>query len=138
MKNVKRIAAVLIAALVILTCFAACSSPEKDIVGVWKDSTGAGYEFREGGTCTLTGLDVLFVELNVDGAYSVEKRDDGNHYITITYTALGASKQLLYMFTVEKDVLTLTRINDDGTFANPVVYTAYQAEATTAPTAAAQ
>lgn len=144
MKNVKRIVSVLLAALVILTCFAACSSPEKDILGVWKDSTGmAGYEFREGGTCTITLLDLPAISIGsnggVEGTYSIVKKEDDNYYVTITYTLLYTSVQDEYLFTVSEDVLTLTKVNEDGTFGSPVVYTAYVAPTTTvAPTAAAQ
>ncbi len=142
MKNIKRIVAVLLTALLILTCFTACSSPEKDIVGVWKDSTGmAGYEFREGGTCTITLLDIPSINLGsnggVEGTYSVVKGEDDNYYVTVNYTLLYATVNDRFMFTVADNVLTLTRVNDDGTFASPVTYMAYTAPAVES-TAAAQ
>ncbi|MBQ8504136.1 MAG: hypothetical protein IJ491_07655 [Clostridia bacterium] len=141
MKNVKRIAAVLLAVLVILTTFAACSSPEKDIIGVWKDSTGmTGYEFKEGGLCTVTLLDIPTINLGsnggIEGTYTVTKKEDENYYVTVTYTLLYTSVTDEFMFTVEDSVLTLTRVNDDGTFGSPVAYMAYTADTTT--TAAAQ
>lgn len=132
MKNVKRIAAVLLAALLILTTFAACSSPEKDIIGVWKDSTGmTGYEFRDGGTCKVTLLDVAIIDGSVEGTYTITEKDDGNHYVTVSYTLLYASVTDEFKFTVEENILTLTRVNDDGTFGNPVTYMAYTADTTT-------
>lgn len=137
MKNIKRVAAVLLAVIVILTCFTACSSPEKDIIGVWKDSTGmSGYEFREGGTCTITLLDIPSINIGsnggIEGTYTIVKKEDKNHYVTITYTLLYQSQSFEYMFTVVDDILTLTPVNADGTFGAPVVYAAYVAQ-TTAP-----
>ncbi len=133
MKNVKRVAAVLLAAIVILTCFTACSSPKKDIIGAWRDSTGmAGYEFLEGGVCKVTVLDVAIIDGTINGTYTITKKDDGNHYVTISYTLLYTSVIDEFMFTVDGDVLTLTKVNKDGTFASPVVYRAYTADVTTA------
>lgn len=133
MKNVKRIAAVLLAALVILTTFAACSSPEKDIIGAWRDSTGmAGYEFFEGGKCKVTLLDVAMIDGSIDGTYTVTKKDDGNYYVTVVYTLLYASVNDEFMFTVDGDRLTLSKVNNDGTLGNAVVYMAYAGDTTTA------
>mgnify|MGYP003314825583 CR=1 FL=1 len=141
MKNLKRIGVVLLSALLILVCFTACSSPEKDIIGVWKDSTGmAGYEFREGGTCTVTLLDIPSINLGsnggVEGTYTITEKEDGNFYVTVSYTLLYTSVSDEFMFTVEENVLTLTRINDDGTFGSPVTYMAYVADTTTSAPAA--
>lgn len=133
MKNVKRIAAVLLTAIVILTCFTACSSPKKDILGAWRDSTGmAGYEFLEDGVCKVTVLDVAIIDGTINGTYTIAKKDDGNYYVTVSYTLLYTSVIDEFMFAVDGNVLTLTKVNKDGTFASPVIYTAYTADVTTA------
>ena len=143
MKNVKRIAAVLLVAVMLLSTFAACGlfggSPEKKIIGVWRDSTGvSGYEFKEGGACVVTLADVSIIDASINGTYSVTKGEDDNYYVSITYTVFYTSKTERYMFSVQDSSLTLTRVNDDGTFGSPVVYMAYNNEVTTAAPTAAQ
>ena len=57
MKNVKRIAVIVLSVLVILSAFTACGgkSPDKLIIGSWRDSTGTtGYEFKEDGSAGRT------------------------------------------------------------------------------------
>lgn len=119
MKNIKRIAAVLLAVLVILATFTACASQEKQIIGAWRDSTGTtGYEFLEGNVCKITFADVELPIIGryngtVDnGIYNIEKKDDGNYYVTITYTLFTKSISSQYMFVVDGDTLTLTDMSD--------------------------
>ncbi len=143
MKNVKRLAAVILVAAVLLTTFAACGlfggSPEKKIIGAWRDSTGmTGYEFKENGVCVVTPLEVSIVDTSINGTYSVNKGEDDNYYVTVTYTLFHASRTERFMFSVNDSSLTLTKVNDDGTFGSPVVYMAYTAEVTTAAPTAAQ
>lgn len=143
MKHVKKILAITLAALMVLTLFTACSaSPEKKLLGSWRDSTGmTGYEFKEDGKCVVTFADVKVPILNVnfngavDGVYSVAKRDDGLYYVTITYTIYAKSVTKDYMFTVEESALTL-QDTADNTVTVLMAYTA-PAESTVAPTEAA-
>ena len=82
MKSIKKILVIALSALLLLTVFTACSaSPEKKLIGSWRDSTGmTGYEFKEDGKCVVTFADVKVPILNVnfngavDGVYSVAKR----------------------------------------------------------------
>lgn len=143
MKNIKKILVIALSVILVLSVFTACSaSPEKKILGSWRDSTGiTGYEFKEEGKCVVTFADVTVPILNinyngsVDGVYTTQKRDDGNYYVTITYTIYSKSVTKDFMFVVEESSLTLTDTSD-GTVT---VYMAYTAESdTTASTAAAQ
>ncbi len=143
MKHVKKILVIALATLMVLTVFTACSaSPEKKLIGSWRDSTGmTGYEFKEEGKCVVTFADVKVPILNVnfngavDGVYSVEKRDDGNYYVTVTYTIYAKSVTKDYMFTVDESALTLQDTTDNSV----TVLMAYEAPAdsTVAPTAEA-
>ena len=49
MKNLKRVLAVVLTAILVMTMFTACvKTPEKEILGSWRDSTQTmGYEFKE-------------------------------------------------------------------------------------------
>ncbi len=140
MKHIKKILVIALAALMVLTVFTACSaSPEKKLLGSWRDSTGmTGYEFKEEGKCVVTFADVKVPILNVnfngavDGVYTVAKREDGNYYVTVTYTIYAKSVTKDYMFTVEESALTLTDTSD-GTVTVLMAYTA-PADSTVAPT----
>lgn len=120
MKNVKRLIAVVLVSLFVLTCFAACgTSPEKAILGSWRDSTGTtGYEFKEGNTCVITYADIVVpvigTKLNgsFDGIYTVEEAEDGTCYVTLTYTLYTKSITKKYMFSVNGSALTLTDMED--------------------------
>ncbi len=143
MKNIKKILVIALAAILVLGTFSACgASPEKKLIGVWRDSTGVtGYEFKEEGKCVVTFADVTVpifnVNLNgdVDGVYTVQKREDGNYYVTITYTIYSKSVTKDYMFVVENSSLTLTD-TADGTVTVLIAYTA--PSDTTASTSVAQ
>lgn len=137
MKNLKKILSVALAALLVLTIFSACSfSPAGKLIGAWRDSTGiTGYEFMKDGKCIVTFADVtvpiINVDLNgdVDGVYTTEKREDGNYYVTITYTIYSMSVTKDYMFTVDGSSLTLT----DTESGAVTVYIAYEEPTETAP-----
>lgn len=141
MKHIKKFLVIALAALMVLTAFTACSaSPEKKLLGSWRDSTGmTGYEFKEDGKCVVTFADVKVPILNVnfngavDGVYSVAKRDDGLYYVTITYTIYAKSVTKDYMFTVQDSALTL-QDTEDNTVTVLMAYTA-PADSTVAPSA---
>ncbi len=140
MKHIKKILVIALAVLMVLTAFTACSAtPEKQLLGSWRDSTGmTGYEFKEEGKCVITFADVKVPILNVnfngavDGVYSVAKRDDGNYYVTITYTVYAKSVTKDYMFTVNESALTLQDTTDNSVTVL-MAYTA-PADSTVAPT----
>ena len=136
MKNVKRIAVVVLSVLVILTAFTACGgkSPDKLIIGSWSDSTGtSGYEFKEDGSCVITYADVVVPIINIKytgstiGTYSVTELEDGTYNVKIIYTIFNKSITKEYKFTVENSALYLTDITD-GT---QTVYMSYVPETTT-------
>lgn len=136
MKNVKRIAVVVLSVLVILTAFTACGkSPEKLIIGAWRDSTGTtGYEFREDGSCVITYADVVVPIINIKytgetvGTYSVTELEDGSFNVKIIYTIISRTITKEYKFTIENNALYLTDIAD-GT---QTVYMAYEPTTTSA------
>ena len=144
MKNLKRILAVVLTAILVMSLFTACAkSPEKAILGSWRDSTQTmGYEFKENNTVTITFLDITVPIVNlpykgtVEGTYQITEREDGNHYVTITYTVFAATITKDYMFTVEGNALTLTDVQD----GRVTVYMAYEEapSETVGSTAAAQ
>ena len=130
MSKVKKIMAIALVVIMVAGIFAACSaSPEKQLLGAWRDSTGTmGYEFKEGNICAITYADVTIPIVNikyngtVDGAYTTEKDKDGNYYVTVTYTILSSSISERYMYKVEGEVLTLTNTNS-GKVTTLVAYT---------------
>ena len=134
MKNVKRVLAAVLVALVVLTCFAACgTTPQKAILGKWRDSTGTtGYEFKEGNACVITYADVVIPIIgtkydgSVDGIYTIEEAEDGTCYVTLTYTLFTTSITKRYMFKVEGSALTLTDMEDQ----TQTVFMAYEEETT--------
>lgn len=138
MKNIKRIAVIVLSVLVILSCFTACSgkTPDKLIIGSWRDSTGTtGYEFREDGSCVITYADVVVPIVNIKytgetvGTYSITELEDGTFNVKIIYTIYNKTVTKEYKFTVENSALSLTDITD-GTLT---VYMAYTPEVTSAP-----
>lgn len=143
MKNLKRILAVALTVILVMTVFTACvKTPEKQILGSWRDSTQTmGYEFKENNAVTITFLDITVPIVNlpykgtVEGTYQITKRDDGNHYVTITYTVFATSITRDYMFKIDGNALTLTDVSDGSV----TVYMAYEdAQETVASTDAAQ
>lgn len=118
MKNMKRFAAIAVVLCLVVSMFAACSaSPQKKILGSWRDSTGTvGYEFKEDNVCSITYADFTIPIVNirydgtVPGTYTISKRDDGNYYVQIKYTVISSQIVEDYMFSVEGDALTLTNV----------------------------
>ena len=136
MKNVKRIAVVLLTVLVILTAFTGCigKTPDKLIIGAWRDSTGTtGSEFREDGSCVITFADVVVPIITIKytgetiGTYSVTELEDGTYNVKIIYTIVSKTITKEFKFTVENSALYLTDITD-GT---QTVYMAYVPQTTT-------
>ncbi|MBQ8028379.1 MAG: hypothetical protein IJ262_03105 [Clostridia bacterium] len=138
MSSFKKIAAIALVLCVLVSAFAACAlTPAGKLVGSWRDSTGiTGYEFKKDNLCTITyanfSLPIIgTINGNFDGAYSVEKRDDGNNYVTIKYTLYSKTFEECYMFTVDGDTLTLVSV-DSGESKTLMAYK--PAESTVAQT----
>ncbi len=138
MNMVKRAAVIVLSVLVILTAFTACGgkSPEKLILGSWRDSTGTtGYEFKEDGSCVITYADVVVPIINVkytgetNGTYTIAELEDGTYNVKIIYTIYNKTITREYKFTVENNALYLTDIAD-GTVT---VYMAYAPAEPSAP-----
>lgn len=133
MKNLKKIAVVLLAVLMVASVFTACDvklTQEQKIIGAWRDSTGTtGYEFLEGGACKITYADVTIPIINikydgtVDGTYSVSKGEDGALHLNVTYTILSKSVTKNYTYTIDGNALNLTD-TADGSVTTLLAYTA--------------
>lgn len=125
MKNLKKIAVVILAVLMVASVFTACDlkiTQEQKILGAWRDSTGTiGYEFLEGGACKVTYADVKVPFLNlsydgtVDGAYSLSKDDAGVLHLDVTYTILSKSVTKNYTYVIDGNALSLTDTADGST-----------------------
>ena len=151
MKKISKIFAIVLAAVIVVSAFAGCSllSPSKKLVGTWLDSTGLhGYEFKEDGKVTLIAFDASKISIlggivdsllgenagNIDGVYSVEKGEDGNMYVKLSYTVGAKTMEVQYKYTVNESSLTLTEVVD-GADGNS---TTYIKQAASAETTAAQ
>ena len=131
MKNLKKLAVVLLALVMVVSVFAACDikiTPEQKLLGSWRDSTGTtGYEFLENGACKITYADITIPIINitydgtVDGTYSVSKDDAGAYHLTVIYTILSKSVTKDYTFKVDGNALTLTD-TADGTVTTLMAY----------------
>ena len=118
MKNLKKLAVVLLAVVMVVSVFTACDikiTPQQKIMGAWRDSTGTvGYEFLENNACKITYADVTIPIINinyegtVDGTYSITKDEAGLYHVTVIYTILSKSITKDYTFTVDGNALTLT------------------------------
>ena len=123
MYKIKKISALALVMLVIVSVFSACAfSPESKLMGAWRDSTGTvGYEFKENNICVITYADFTIPIINrrhngtINGAYTTEKKDDGSYYVTLTYTVIAKSVTETFIFSVDGDVLTLTSPEDGAT-----------------------
>ena len=143
MKNLKKLAVVLLAVALVVSVFAACDiklTPEQKIKGAWRDSTGTmGYEFLDNNTCKITYADVTIPIINypyngtVDGTYTITEDEAGLYHVTIIFTILSKSITKDYTFTVEGNALTLTD-TANGSTTTLLAYT----DPTTQTTAAAQ
>ena len=131
MKSLTKIAVVLLAAVMVVSVFAACDikiTPQQKIMGAWRDSTGTmGYEFLDNNLCKITYADIVVPFLNipyngtVDGTYSVSKDEADNYHVTITFTILSKSITKDYIFTVDGNALNLTDVAN-GTITTLLAY----------------
>ena len=85
MKQTKRITALVLALVMIVSLFAACGKPDpkKELVGSWRDSAGIlGFDFNEDGTGKIVAGDftIPIVRISLKGeydmTYSVETDDN--------------------------------------------------------------
>ncbi len=104
----KRIIAAALIAVMLFT-LAACSSPEKDIIGTWKCessllgiSANSEYTFNEDGTGKIN----LIIDLDFTYAITDDK-------LSITTKTLGIESTDTYSYSFKGDTLTL--INDEET-----------------------
>lgn len=144
MKNLKKIAVVLLTLVMVVTVFAACDvklTPEQKIKGAWRDSTGTmGYEFLDNGVCKITYADVKIPIINIsydgtlDGTYSVTKDDTDQYHVTVIYTIRSKRVTKDYIFSVDGNALTLI----DTAEGTTTTLLAYTDPATLTTTAAAQ
>jgi hypothetical protein len=102
MKKIRGVLAIFLVCAVFVTAFAGCmASPEKQIIGKWKDSTGiVGYEFFEDGTAEFSVLGVP-----VKGTYTMDTKAET---VTITGTVLVTSITKTYTYALEESSLVLT------------------------------
>jgi len=119
MKKLTGITAIVIACVIFLTAFSGCmASPQKQILGTWKDSTGAvGYEFLDNGTVKFTLL-----TLPVTGTYTMDTKAGT---ITMTGTILVKSVSKTYKYLIKDSSLTLTDVSsgDAATYIKEVTAT---------------
>ena len=83
----------------------------KQIIGTWMDSVGlAGYTFSENGICKVF---LSSSDIGTEGNYTIERRDDGNDYMVLTYSLPVTGIQTTqYMVSVKEDTLTLISVED--------------------------
>ncbi len=135
MKNVKKFLALALVALVVLFTFAACGkSPQKAILGTWRDSANTkGYTFNEDNSCVIkiapsgSILGLIKYDGDINGVYTVEEMEDGTCYVTITYTLYSKSYTEKYQFSIEGVALTMINTADQTS----TVYMAYEEPETT-------
>lgn len=100
----KKTLSILIALAMMLSLLCACSTPEKEIVGSWKNQktvlgivTETLYTFNEDGTGTISGI--------VSVAFTYSFADEK---LTIKTEALGIENTETYSYQFDKDSLILT------------------------------
>lgn len=140
----KKITAIALVLTVIVGCFAACGfTPDKKIIGSWKDSTGVvGIEFKDGGVVKVTGngsaISSLLsaVSLDTEGTYAVSKDENKQYHLVININVVIAVKLEYIITDVTSDVLTLKSVDSDKTLtfvkAGTTTTSATVAESTTA------
>lgn len=136
----KKITAIALVLTVVVCCFAGCAfTPDKKIIGSWKDSTGVlGLEFKEGGIVKLSGnasaISSALSALSVDseGTYTVTKDENKQYHVTITFKFITEITREYIISEVTSDVLTLKSVDGDG------VLTLVKAEASATTTTAAE
>lgn len=124
MKKIIKISALLLALVLTLGAFTACSldslKPQsKLIIGKWVDTSAlnSGYEFKEDGKVTITYANFDIPVINqtfngtVEGIYTLEKSDDKN-IVNISFTILLQSITKTYEYSVKDGILTLTDLDN--------------------------
>ena len=75
MKNLKKLAVIALALIMVVSVFAACDlkiTPQQKILGAWRDSTGTmGYEFLDNNACKITYADVTIPISSGNGTSTV-------------------------------------------------------------------
>lgn len=121
----KKITAVLLALAVVVCCFSACAfTPEKKILGLWKDSTGVvSIEFKEGGVCKISGnasaisSALSAISVDTEGTYTLMKDEATKEYhLTLNFTFLIAIKLEYIVTDISSDVLSLKSVDSGKTF----------------------
>ncbi len=122
----KKITALVLVLAALVCCFSACAfTPDKKIIGSWKDSTGVvGLEFKEGGVCKISGnasaISPALANFSVDteGTYTVVRDEASKEYhLTLNFTFLISVKLEYVINEVNKDVLTLTSVDNGKTYS---------------------
>lgn len=113
MKTIKKASAIILALVLVLCTFAACSlfSPEKKLLGAWSDNAGVvGFEFKENNVVTV-GANIIpgISGPTIDATYTVSKNENKQNVVTISYTLI-VSVSTSYIFEVKDNVLTLTNV----------------------------
>jgi Family of unknown function (DUF5640) len=105
LKRFTQVLAIILVCAVFVTAFAGClASPQKQIIGKWKDSTGiVGYEFMEDGTAEFSVLGVP-----VKGTYTMDTKEQT---VTLTGTILVKSVTKTYKYQIEESSLILTDVS---------------------------
>lgn len=123
MKNIKKIAALLMVLALVLTAFAACSAKtDKLLIGSWRDTTGTlGYDFYEDGRVVLNYANFTIPIVNftydgdVNGTYTVEKADDGEYHLKLSYKIIADINEE-FKIKIDNDILTLTNVKTNNTY----------------------
>ena len=86
------------------------TSNEEDLIGKWRDSTGArGYRFMDGGLVEITYVDINIpvVNIPINGSFRGSYEVEGNT-LTLRYSAYTRSVTETFTFSVSGNALTLT------------------------------
>ncbi|MBQ2759222.1 MAG: hypothetical protein IJE93_05580 [Clostridia bacterium] len=109
----KKVISVALLLVMVLTVFAGCSNPQKEIVGTWTGETSVlggvvtekTFTFYEDGT----GKTETFLGVEIEISYTID-----DETLTVTTSALGVANDTVYTYTLEDDVLTL--VDGDTTY----------------------
>ena len=122
MKRFTKLTALVLVLCLIAFAFAACGSPEKKLLGSWRDTTGSlGYDFYDDGRVILNyaNFNIPIVNFTYDGdlngTYTISKGDDGSNHLFITYTIFTQIDEE-FTFTIKGDILTLTNVKSGNTY----------------------
>lgn len=120
----KKITAIALVLTVVVCCFAGCAfTPDKKIIGSWKDSSGVlGIEFKDGGVVKFSGnasaISPALSALSVDteGTYAVSKDENKQYHLVININIVIAVKLEYIISEVTSDVLTLKAVDSDKSY----------------------